>query len=104
MTPTVLPPGVDQTNPLSQDGGKAVALSGLGLAGDIAMVGDGWTDFEVYQSGRRRAFLRLSPKTSPGPGSSPPPKTPTPPFSPPRSTRCCTMKASRADIPSRARN
>ncbi len=52
--------GVDQANPLSQDGGKAVALRGLGLAGDIAMIGDGWTDFEVYQSGAAERFYAFT--------------------------------------------
>ena len=52
--------GVDQTNPLSQDGGKVVALTGLGIAGAVAMVGDGWTDFEVYKGGAAERFYAFT--------------------------------------------
>lgn len=48
--------GVDQTNPLSQDGGKIVALSQLSLSGDIVMVGDGYTDYEVFKGGAANRF------------------------------------------------
>ncbi|MGN6363451.1 phosphoglycerate dehydrogenase [Asticcacaulis taihuensis] len=52
--------GVDQANPLSQDGGKVTALSGLGVAGAVAMVGDGWTDFEVYKGGAAERFYAFT--------------------------------------------
>ena len=52
--------GVDQANPLSQDGGKVVALTGLGVAGAVAMVGDGWTDFEVYKGGAAERFYAFT--------------------------------------------
>lgn len=52
--------GVDQTNPLSQDGGKIAAVRGLGLTGDIAMVGDGWTDYEVYKGGAANRFYAFT--------------------------------------------
>ncbi len=52
--------GVDQANPLSQDGGKVVALTGLGIAGAVAMVGDGWTDFEVYKGGAAERFYAFT--------------------------------------------
>lgn len=52
--------GVDLTNPLSQDGGKIVALAGLSLAGDIAMVGDGWTDYEVFKGGAAERFYAFT--------------------------------------------
>ena len=48
--------GLDLTNPLSQDGGKIVAVRGLELDGDVVMVGDGWTDFEVYKGGAAERF------------------------------------------------
>jgi D-3-phosphoglycerate dehydrogenase / 2-oxoglutarate reductase len=48
--------GVDLDNPLSQDGGKVVALKALNLKGAVAMVGDGWTDFEVFQGGAADRF------------------------------------------------
>ncbi|EGF92362.1 D-3-phosphoglycerate dehydrogenase [Asticcacaulis biprosthecium C19] len=48
--------GVDLTNPLSQDGGKIVAVNNLGLPGTIVMIGDGWTDYEVYKGGAAERF------------------------------------------------
>jgi len=56
--------GVDQTNPLSQDGGKIVAVRQLGLAGDIAMIGDGWTDYEVYKGGAANRFYAFTENVS----------------------------------------
>ncbi len=52
--------GVDQANPLSQDGGKVMALTGLGIVGAVAMVGDGWTDFEVYKGGAAERFYAFT--------------------------------------------
>ncbi|ESQ85874.1 3-phosphoglycerate dehydrogenase [Asticcacaulis sp. AC466] len=52
--------GVDQTNPLSQDGGKITAVGQLGLTGDIVMIGDGWTDFEVYKGGAASRFYAFT--------------------------------------------
>ena len=43
--------GFDRTNPLSRSGGKAEAVRGLGLPGDVIVVGDGWTDYEVRAAG-----------------------------------------------------
>ena len=52
--------GVDQANPLSQDGGKVTALRSLSLTGDVAMVGDGWTDYEVYAGGAAERFYAFT--------------------------------------------
>ena len=52
--------GVDLTNPLSQDGGKIVAVQGLGLAGAVVMIGDGWTDYEVYKGGEAERFYAFT--------------------------------------------
>ncbi len=52
--------GIDLTNPLSQDGGKATALQGLNMAGAVAMVGDGWTDFEVFKGGAADRFYAFT--------------------------------------------
>ncbi|MGA9658829.1 MAG: phosphoglycerate dehydrogenase [Asticcacaulis sp.] len=52
--------GVDQSNPLSQDGGKSVALRELGLSGDVAMIGDGWTDYEVFKGGAAERFYAFT--------------------------------------------
>jgi D-3-phosphoglycerate dehydrogenase / 2-oxoglutarate reductase len=43
--------GVDDTNPLSQPDGKAIALRALNLPGPVVMIGDGWTDAEVRLAG-----------------------------------------------------
>ena len=48
--------GVDQANPLSQAGGKPVALRALGLPGPVVMIGDGWTDAEVRLAGAADRF------------------------------------------------
>ena len=52
--------GLDLTNPLSQDGGKIVAVRGLTLDGDVVMVGDGWTDYEVYKGGAAERFYAFT--------------------------------------------
>jgi D-3-phosphoglycerate dehydrogenase len=52
--------GVDQANPLSQDGGKITALTSLGLTGEIVMIGDGWTDFEVFKGGAAERFYAFT--------------------------------------------
>ena len=51
---------VDLTNPLSQDGGKITAVQGLNLTGDVVMVGDGWTDYEVYKGGAAERFYAFT--------------------------------------------
>ncbi len=56
--------GVDQSNPLSQDGGKVVAVRQLGLGGDVVMIGDGWTDFEVYKDGAADRFYAFTENVS----------------------------------------
>ncbi len=48
--------GVDETNPLSQDGGKITAVRGLDLQGEVVVVGDGWTDYEIRQAGAADRF------------------------------------------------
>lgn len=39
--------GVDVKNPLSQSGGKAKAVANLGLKGELFVIGDGMTDWEI---------------------------------------------------------
>jgi D-3-phosphoglycerate dehydrogenase len=48
--------GVDAANPLARDGGKSDAVRELGLAGEVVVVGDGWTDFEIRQAGAADRF------------------------------------------------
>lgn len=52
--------GIDLTNPLSQDGGKAIALQALNVSGAVVMVGDGWTDFEVFKGGAADRFYAFT--------------------------------------------
>lgn len=52
--------GVDDANPLSHAGGKAVALKALALPGPVVMVGDGWTDAEVKQAGAADRFYAFT--------------------------------------------
>lgn len=48
--------GVDARNPLAHDGGKVDAVRSLGLEGDIVVVGDGWTDYEIRAAGAAQRF------------------------------------------------
>jgi D-3-phosphoglycerate dehydrogenase len=46
--------GVDPASPLAHDGGKIVAARAIG--GALVMVGDGWTDLEVWRAGAAVRF------------------------------------------------
>jgi len=48
--------GLEADNPLSRDGGKVEAVRALGLSGDVVVVGDGWTDYEIRQAGAAARF------------------------------------------------
>ena len=52
--------GVDEANPLSRDGGKIAAVKGLGLEGEVVVVGDGWTDYEIRQAGAADRFYAFT--------------------------------------------
>jgi D-3-phosphoglycerate dehydrogenase len=52
--------GVDDANPLSQGNGKPEVIRGLGLAGPIVMVGDGWNDAEVKLKGAADRFYAFT--------------------------------------------
>ncbi|QQS43757.1 HAD-IB family phosphatase [Candidatus Roizmanbacteria bacterium] len=43
--------GCDTENPLSRSGGKAELIKGLGLEGQKIMIGDGYSDYEVFLKG-----------------------------------------------------
>lgn len=49
--------GVDTARPSAQVGGKARAVAAAGLARPLAIVGDGWTDYEVKECGAADFFL-----------------------------------------------
>ena len=48
--------GFDRANPLSRSGGKAAAVRALGLEGEVIVVGDGWTDYEIRAAGAADRF------------------------------------------------
>ncbi|WDF56180.1 HAD-IB family phosphatase [Mucilaginibacter sp. KACC 22063] len=49
--------GYDRTNPLSQEGGKVKLLKQLNLQGDIFGIGDGYSDFQLKESGLIKKFF-----------------------------------------------
>ena len=48
--------GLDETNDLSQDKGKIAAAKKLNLNGEISIIGDGFTDYEIKESGLANYF------------------------------------------------
>lgn len=52
--------GADQNNPLSQDGGKIKVVEKLGLEGEIIVIGDGYTDFEIKKAGLATDFFAFT--------------------------------------------
>lgn len=48
--------GLDTANPLSRDGGKVDVVRNLALDGDVVVVGDGWTDYEIREAGAAARF------------------------------------------------
>ncbi len=49
--------GFDQDNPLSANGGKVELLKKLNLPGDIYVIGDGYTDYEIKHAGLANKFF-----------------------------------------------
>jgi D-3-phosphoglycerate dehydrogenase len=49
--------GYDKENPLSQEGGKVKLLKELNLQGDIFGIGDGYSDFQLKESGMIKKFF-----------------------------------------------
>ncbi|MCW9708454.1 HAD-IB family phosphatase [Fodinibius salsisoli] len=56
--------GADQQNPLAGDGGKIKVVEELGLTGDILVIGDGYTDFEIKQAGLAEKFFAFTENVS----------------------------------------
>jgi len=52
--------GYDHTNPLSQEGGKVKLLRELDLKGDIYGIGDGYSDFQLKESGIIKKFFAFT--------------------------------------------
>ena len=49
--------GCEEDNPMAKDKGKVKAIESLNLGKDIIMIGDGYTDYEVYSEGASKAFI-----------------------------------------------
>ncbi|MDO3643300.1 MAG: HAD-IB family phosphatase [Mucilaginibacter sp.] len=52
--------GYDRENPLSQEGGKVKLLRELDLEGDIYGIGDGYSDFQLKESGIIKKFFAFT--------------------------------------------
>jgi len=52
--------GVDKKNPLSQKNGKVKLLTSLKLDGDITVIGDGYTDYQMKKSGLVKNFIAFT--------------------------------------------
>ena len=49
--------GCDKGNNLFKDKGKIKAINNLNIKNDIIMIGDGFTDYEVYRDGPAKVFI-----------------------------------------------
>lgn len=56
--------GIDETNPLSKTGGKIKTVKNLNLAGEVIVIGDGYTDLEIKQSGIADYFYAFTENVS----------------------------------------
>ncbi|WP_295116485.1 HAD-IB family phosphatase [uncultured Chitinophaga sp.] len=52
--------GYDRNNPLSKEGGKVILLKELALPGDIYGIGDGYSDFQLKESGMVKKFFAFT--------------------------------------------
>jgi len=52
--------GYDRENPLSQEGGKVKLLRQMNLQGDIYGIGDGYSDFQLKESGIIKKFFAFT--------------------------------------------
>lgn len=52
--------GYDKTNPLAQAKGKIKAVQSLKLVGNVVVVGDGYTDYELKEMGAAKVFVAFT--------------------------------------------
>ncbi|HOO09599.1 MAG TPA: phosphoglycerate dehydrogenase [Cyclobacteriaceae bacterium] len=52
--------GFDESNPLSSNNGKVELLKRLNLPGDVYVIGDGYTDYEIKHSGLANKFFAFT--------------------------------------------
>ncbi len=56
--------GFDRENPLSANGGKVEQLKKLNLPGDVYVIGDGYTDYEIKHAGLANKFYAFTENVS----------------------------------------
>ncbi|MEO5599433.1 MAG: phosphoglycerate dehydrogenase [Cyclobacteriaceae bacterium] len=56
--------GFDRDNPLSANGGKVEMLKKLNLPGDVYVIGDGYTDYEIKHAGLANKFYAFTENVS----------------------------------------
>lgn len=56
--------GYDKKNPLAQKGGKVIQLKNLNLNGEIFVIGDGHSDYELRESGLATKFFAFTENVS----------------------------------------
>ena len=56
--------GCDSTNPLSQDKGKIKLMQTLHLDGEVHVIGDGYTDYEIREAGLASKFYAFTENVS----------------------------------------
>jgi D-3-phosphoglycerate dehydrogenase len=52
--------GCDPANPLASDGGKVKLMRDLNLDGDVYVIGDGYTDYEIREAGLANKFYAFT--------------------------------------------
>jgi D-3-phosphoglycerate dehydrogenase len=52
--------GFDTSNPLSEDGGKVKLMKVLALNGEVIVIGDGYTDYEIRKAGLADKFVAFT--------------------------------------------
>lgn len=52
--------GFDTENPLADDGGKVKLMRLLSLSGEVIVIGDGFTDYEIRQAGLANKFVAFT--------------------------------------------
>ena len=52
--------GFNEDNPLSRDGGKALQIQSMNLKGEIIVLGDGYTDYEIKKAGMANKFYAFT--------------------------------------------
>ena len=52
--------GVDSENPMAQAGGKVIQVNAMGLEGEIHVIGDGFTDYELKAKGPANRFFAFT--------------------------------------------